>query len=334
MGSTVSRIQERNFCVTQTVENKKAPRIHFKCRYHDEDEHCVTDVYTRTKDIKRYPVPFEKIQWNISQRDYKPFNFTSAKILTKDGATYKDPDFCDKEFENIEFNKIDRNYNCDRQSHHGIYQFFTVKVNENKSVLVPRNPVGRTGLSGRGHLGRWGCNHAADPIVTTWSKDSNGEVIIDPDTNKPVLKFVAIQRRDTKEWAIPGGMRDPGEMITKTLVREFAEEALDYAVKYDKNNKIDTKAGELENKLNSFFRNGTMIYKGYVDDPRNTDNAWMETIACNFHDETGDLIGKIKLKGGDDADHAQWIDLNSNLKLFASHIDFLEEVASLHSAHW
>lgn len=107
-------------------------------------------------------------------------------------------------------------------------------------------------------------------------------MIIDPDTNKPVLKFVAIQRRDTKEWAIPGvtkiificvmnfnynlfymyfvkGMRDPGEMITKTLVREFAEEALDYAVKYDKNNKIDTKAGELENKLNSFFRNGTMV---------------------------------------------------------------------------
>lgn len=34
-------------------------------------------------------------------------------------------------------------------------------------VLVPVNPVGRTGLIGRGHLGRWGPNHAADPIVTT-----------------------------------------------------------------------------------------------------------------------------------------------------------------------
>ena len=29
------------------------------------------------------------------------------------------------------------------------------------------------------------------------------------------------------------------------------------------------------------------VYKGYVDDPRNTDNAWMETVAVNFHDETG-----------------------------------------------
>ena len=29
-----------------------------------------------------------------------------------------------------------------------------------------RNPAGRTGLTGRGLLGKWGPNHAADPIVT------------------------------------------------------------------------------------------------------------------------------------------------------------------------
>lgn len=29
------------------------------------------------------------------------------------------------------------------------------------------------------------------------------------------------------------------------------------------------------------------MYAGYVDDPRNTDNAWMETVAYNFHDDTG-----------------------------------------------
>ena len=55
------------------------------------------------------------------------------------------------------------------------------------------------------------------------------------------------------------GMRDPGEVITKTLVREFAEEALDYEVKYDKNDKINTKAGQLEAKLSTFFRNGTQV---------------------------------------------------------------------------
>lgn len=267
--------------------------------------------------------------------EYQPTEFTSAKILLKDGLAYKDPNITDDDFGKIQFNEIDRHFNCDRQSHHGTYQFFVVKGDGGRQLLVPRNPVGRTGMTGRGHLGRWGCNHAADPIVTTWSRDPRtNKIRIDPVSGKPVLKFVGIERRDTKEWAIPGGMRDPGEVITKTLVREFAEEALDYEVKYDKNDKINTKAGQLEEKLSRFFRNGTQIYKGYVDDPRNTDNAWMETIACNFHDETGDLIGCLELKGGDDANHATWMELSKNLKLFASHYDFLEHVATIHNAHW
>ena len=29
-----------------------------------------------------------------------------------------------------------------------------------------RNPMGRTGMRGLGLLGKWGPNHAADPIVT------------------------------------------------------------------------------------------------------------------------------------------------------------------------
>ena len=38
------------------------------------------------------------------------------------------------------------------------------------------------------------------------------------------------------------------------------------------------------------------VYKGYVDDPRNTDNAWMETVAMNFHDEDGSSVGQLKLQ--------------------------------------
>ena len=40
------------------------------------------------------------------------------------------------------------------------------------------------------------------------------------------------------------------------------------------------------------------VYRGYVDDPRNTDNAWMETVAVNFHDATGDSVSKFKLHAG------------------------------------
>ena len=35
--------------------------------------------------------------------------------------------------------------------------------------IFPRNPIGRTGMIGRGLLGRWGPNHAADPVVTRYT---------------------------------------------------------------------------------------------------------------------------------------------------------------------
>lgn len=60
----------------------------------------------------------------------------------------------------------------------------------------------------------------------------------------------------------------------------------------------------------------------------------METIACNFHDETGEVVGSFKLEGGDDATKAQWMELGAHLKLFASHKDFLRQVAAMHDAHW
>ena len=79
---------------------------------------------------------------------------------------------------------------------------------------LPRNPRGRTGLAGRGVLGQWGPNHAADPIVTR----------LHPQTNQ--LQMVAIERSDTEGiWAIPGGFVDEGEHVSATVMREFIEEA-------------------------------------------------------------------------------------------------------------
>ena len=69
----------------------------------------------------------------------------------------------------------------------------------------PLNPRGRTGMCERGLLGKWGPNHAADPIVTRFN----------PNGGK--LQFVAIKRKDTGEWALPGGMQDPGEVGIQTL---------------------------------------------------------------------------------------------------------------------
>lgn len=73
-------------------------------------------------------------------------------------------------------------------------------------------------MTGRGLLGKWGPNHAADPIVTRWKKDSEGKrVMVD---GKPCLEFVAIKRKDTGEWAIPGVRRIGGGVLSGRVSRE------------------------------------------------------------------------------------------------------------------
>lgn len=140
---------------------------------------------------------------------------------------------------------------------------------------------------------------------------------------------MAIERSDTHEWAIPGGMVEPGETVSTTLRREFGEETMNSLSLSMKDR------AELEEKLKHFFDNcGEEIYRGPVDDPRNTDNAWMETIVYNFHDESGEVVGKFDLEAGDDACSVKWMDVNSKLKLYANHAIFLEKVANRHSADW
>ena len=75
------------------------------------------------------------------------------------------------------------------------------------------------------------------------------------------------------------------------------------------------------------------IYQGYVDDPRNTDNAWMETTAINCHAEYEE-VDHWHFKAGSDAKNVAWLEITSSLNLFASHIDLIETIAHHHQAHW
>lgn len=278
--------------------------IHNKCR---------NGFYPHT-DIQRFKIEDNKISWNIEYPEYKPVKHTSPNILNKPWADPILEDSCFKP----KWNALDGS--IDRRSYMGEYV-------TNKDGY-PLNPVGRTGIVGRGILGRWGPNHAADPIVTRWKRNDKDMLERDETTNKPILQFVAILRKDCKEWAIPGGMVDPGENISATLKREFMEEAMnllenDFA-----------KRKEMETNMNLFFTNGTDIFKGYVDDPRNTDNAWIETVAQNFHDGDNNTFGQLPLTAGDDACNVRWMDADSKLSLYASHSLFIQKTVHMHDAHW
>ncbi|XP_011506020.1 PREDICTED: ADP-ribose pyrophosphatase, mitochondrial [Ceratosolen solmsi marchali] len=280
--------------------------IHKKCR---------NSIYP-SSNVKRFTVPDEKVLWNTSFSEYCPVEYTS-KVLQ--GKPWADPNIEDSNFQ-PKWNTVDITGKINRVSFVTLYS-----IDKNN---CPLNPIGRTGIKGRGILGRWGPNHAADPIVTRWKRNKDKCVQMDKITNKPILQFVSIQRRDSGEWALPGGMVDPGEKVTATLLREFMEEAM---------NSLEKNQSELENAkqcMERFFERGEEIYKGYVDDPRNTDNAWMETIAFNFHDDSGDTFGNLSLEAGDDAKSVRWTDISDELILYANHKDFLLKSAEKHNAHW
>ncbi|XP_077976552.1 ADP-ribose pyrophosphatase, mitochondrial-like isoform X2 [Styela clava] len=316
-------LQEKYYCIMRLRSGKLArlgtthnpirtkrtmsrSMTHYKAR---------SDIYPNS-DKKRFKIPDSKVSWKVDYPDYKPDEFTAPVV--KKGPIWADPDISDKNPRKpIKFNQKDGLVN--RISFEGSYELV-----DNK----PINPRGRTGLTGRGLLGKWGPNHAADPIVTRWRRDKNGDVLKDENTGRPILQFVAVLRKDNGEWAIPGGMVDAGEKVSLTLKREFGEEALN-SLKYSEK---DKKA--LEKSFSNLFSKGHEIYSGYVDDPRNTDNAWMETTAVNFHDKDGTSFAKMPLEGGDDARSARWMDVSSSLKLYASHSSFLKSTAEYHKAHW
>ena len=170
-----------------------------------------------------------------------------------------------------------------------------------------RNPWGQTGVSGRGVLGRWGPNHAADNIVTRQVGDNEFEVLL-------VRKNVG----DSSSFAFPAGMVEPGQTVSQTLKAELTEEA----VKDD----TDHQDSFVNRLLSSECDRGS-VYKGQVDDFRNTDHAWMVTTAQWFHatKEVGEGLC-IAVADKDEIASAAWYKIDEVTNMYASHMDWLNLV--------
>ncbi|MEV7808977.1 NUDIX domain-containing protein, partial [Microbispora sp. NPDC088329] len=106
----------------------------------------------------------------------------------------------------------------------------------------PLNPCAPTGIRhGRGELGHWGEQQAADAIVTAHHRGGRW--------------LLMIERGDDHGWAVPGGKVDPGEDALHAAIRELTEEtglALEGA-------------------------SWRLLPVRYVPDPRASDEAWMVT---------------------------------------------------------
>ncbi len=171
-----------------------------------------------------------------------------------------------------------------------------IEFDNNEKPITPVKI--KTGKKGRGLLGRYGPNHACDPIITRLN------------IYKLDIEFISVKRNDYNKWAIPGGMVDAGEKVSQTLKRELTEEAV---------SNTDVKI------INKIFKgNETIIYTGPTyGDPRTTDNAWIETYVANYHINYS-LSSKIKLTNQPcENSKVCWISCDHN-DLFGDHKYFVK----------
>ena len=257
----------------------------------------------------RVPVADEAVRWSNAWPSYAPSTWTHEAVLNNSrdlpsGHKWADPPDAAAMRAELE-QRITYSMGDGREHTFGECLTFD-------GLGRPMNPVGRTGLGGRGLLGKWGANHAADPIVTRFHP-TGGQ-----------LQVVAIVRRDNGVVALPGGMVDAGEVVSATVRREFIEECV--------NLRDAAERAEAERLLNKLFEgaDSKVVYRGYVDDPRNTDHSWMETCAFHFHCEG--LVAQLKLSAGDDAAHAFWMDVTdantTYAGMMANHKVWVDEVAA------
>lgn len=162
------------------------------------------------------------------------------------------------------------------------------------------NPRGRTGITGRGKLGKFGPNHAADVIVTCTIDDEHFALMVEKHLS------------DSATLAWPAGMIEAGQTVPDALRAELTQEAV------RESNAVDKLFAECDCGL---------VYRGWVDDFRNTDNAWMETTVHHFH-ATDEIRRDLQLHVTDTEEikAVRWHKMEEVTRMYASHMDWLHIV--------
>nr|XP_009663409.1 PREDICTED: transient receptor potential cation channel subfamily M member 2 isoform X1 [Struthio camelus australis] len=281
----------RNFDLEEKTEEMKAP-------YHVLARNL---LYPGSHTV-RFPVPDEKVPWEVEFPLYDPLSYSANH---KDMAVQDPFSLSLESLLKINYNAMDGLIN--RQSFHGLYA-----VQDG----LPLNPMGRTGLRGRGSLHCFGPNHALHPVVTRWRRNSDGSII--RKSLKKMLEVLIARYPLSDVWALPGGSLEPGEMLPLKLKwilrREFWPQ------------------------FQNLLKQGTEIHKGYLDDPRNTDNAWVETVAISIHfDDRNDVEMKRMnsfLQGCDPELCIRWQVLDKRIPVHANHKDLLRKASALLGAYY
>ncbi|XP_045357135.1 transient receptor potential cation channel subfamily M member 2 isoform X3 [Leopardus geoffroyi] len=238
--------------------------------------------------VTRFPVPNEKVPWETAFLIYDPPFYTDDR---KDRGLVDPVGNALEPLSGISYNAVDGP--IDRRSFHGAYV-----VQDG----LPLNPMGRTGLRGRGSLCCFGPNHTLQPVITRWRRNQGGAIC--RKSIKKMLEVLVVKHSLSEHWALPGGSREPGDILPRKLKQVLRR--------------------EFWSSFQNLLTQGTEVYRGYVDDPRNTDNAWIETVAVSIHFSDQSDMDLKRLNSV----------VDRRIPLYANHKTILQKVATLYGAFY
>ena len=217
---------------------------------------------------------------------------------------------------------------------------------------------GRTGLKGRGILASWGANYSSDPVITR----------VDPSTSGRSQVLVCMSNASPGVWCLPGGILQsmsfvhqnntilpPQRYIPDLLATIFIynlpkrpdldevvppiDDPLEFLAAVTNQGLSQTYNAAVFDKISLALKScitglSRLMYRGYCDDPRNTDDAWIETAVhhCHLPDwlsanlTVSSEIAHWKPPGSELGLDFQWLEIGhaAFTNMLASHLDFVE----------
>ncbi|CAH8291664.1 unnamed protein product [Schistosoma intercalatum] len=225
----------------------------------------------------------------------------------------------------INFNQYDFKAKLRRQILLGRYRL-------DSTTGAPLNPMGRTGLLGKGLLPRWGPNHSFVLCITRWTRDTRTGVQVIR-SNRGVLQYLALERN--KRLCMPWYLTDH---TNKCDFDECVPKIISSLV--TRRGRAILPEKRVERLLKRIEKaEVTQIFKGYLDDQLNADSAWMETVVINLHESESkgaqlpDDILKLLNEPGTE-EQCKWVEVSHSSNLRTSHNYILKNVAELRRAFY
>ncbi|CAG2113248.1 unnamed protein product, partial [Medioppia subpectinata] len=293
--------------------------VHFLARH---------SPYVGTR-VQRVPIPDKYVAWEVMWIDYDPVAYSMPKMdFPSARQSVVDEDILllqELQVEEVisKLPVLQWNARCvnpagitiDRLSWirtadaapDGSHQHVLYKLDNG----IPLNPIGRTGLRGRGALHRWGPNHYVILIITRWQslKTSNNvlEFVVEKTERRDQLSlpsrfvggeclYLDLQTlfKAGDNWTTSAEMIDFFRAAAQPSAATFAAAA----------SAVQSPVGGAEQALVVDPLTGLLgpavavtpgfkyerVTVGYLDDPYNTDNAWKEMELWHIHYTDGDCL--------------------------------------------